>query len=130
MTSLARSNGFTGALFDVSGTVANNSTWVEDIYFSEAGTPTDISGLSWKMTFRSDPRSTSAEFSLTTSDSLSVEDDADGYHRILRINVTAGNLSNYVGDYIADLASQDVDGVVTLWAHGIITFARNPVSFG
>lgn len=130
MTSLARGSGASGALFDLSGSVANNATWLEDIYFSEAGSPMDISGLTWKLTLRCDPRATAADVTLTTSDALSVEDDDDGYHRILRINVTAGNLSVYDGDYIADLASQDVSGVVTLWAHGIISLTRNPVSFG
>lgn len=129
MTSIARNGGASGALFDLSGSVANNATWLEDIYFSEAGVPMDISGLSWKLTLRCDQRDISADISLTTSDSLSIEDDDDGYHRILRINVTAGNLSSYDGDYIADLASQDVSGVVTLWAHGIISLTRNPVAF-
>ena len=129
MTALARTSGATGALFEVSGSVAHNSTWTEDIYFSEAGTPVNLTGLSWKLTLRGDPRSDVADITLTTSDYLSVADDADGYHRILRINVPAGSLSSYTGDYIADIASQDGSGVVTLWAHGIITLTRNPITF-
>lgn len=126
---LARTAGQSGALFEISGEIANNATWYEDIYFSESGAPLNISGLTWKMTFRADPNSDSADLTLSTDDSLSIEDDDDGYHRILRINVTAGNLSSYVGDYICDLAAQDSDDKVTLYAHGIVTFTRNPVAF-
>lgn len=129
MTALARSSGASGALFDVSGTVANNATWSEDIYFFEAGAGMDISGLDWKLTIRSDPNSDAADYTLTIGGGLSIEDDDDSNPTILRINVAAGTLSSYFGDYIADLAAQDTDDKVTLWAHGVITFTRNPVSF-
>ena len=33
------------------------------------------------------------------------------------------------GDYISDLASKDGAGAVMLWAHGIISFRPNPVTF-
>lgn len=119
-----------GALFEISGTVPNNATWSEDIYFSEAGSAMDISGLDFKMTFRCDPNSTAADFTLSIDGGeLSIEEDEDEFERILRINVTAGALSSYVGDYVCDLASQDSDDKVTLWGHGVVTFAPNPVAF-
>lgn len=128
---LARNNSVSGALFEISGSVANNATWQESIYFTEAGSPLDISGLDFKMTFRCNGNSTSADYTLSTDDgTLSIVTDADsGVDRILYINVSAGSLSGLLGDYVCDLASQDVADVVTLWAHGVVTFSPNPVSF-
>jgi hypothetical protein len=130
MTSLARGNGRSGALFDLSGEIANNATWSEDIYFSESGAPSLLTGLSFKMTFRCRDDDTAAYLTLSTdTGALSIQNDDDGYARILRISVTAGDLASYRGDYIADLASKDVANSVTLWANGIVTFTPNPVSF-
>lgn len=130
MTALVRSSGASGALYNVSGTVANNATWAEDIYFRDGGVATVITGLEFKFTFRSDPNSDAADLTLSTSDSLSIVADSNGVNSILRISIAAGDLSGYFGDYVADLASKDVSDVVTLWAHGEVTFTRNPVSFG
>lgn len=120
-----------GALFEISGVVPNQATWQENIYFSEAGVPLDISGLAFKMTFRSDPQDTSADYTLsTTAGTLSIETDADsGVDQILYVNVSAGTLSSLQGDYVCDLASEDSSNVVTLWGHGIVTFTPNPVAF-
>ena len=131
MTRLARCAGDAGALFDLSGTLATNATWQEDIYFTEAGAAFDLTGLDFKMTFRGDPDSTTADIVLSTdAGTLSIEtDDEAGVDRILRINVPSGMLNSYQGDYVADLASQDADGKVVLWAHGIVSFRSNPVAF-
>lgn len=131
MVSLARDSQSSGAMFEVSGVIANNATWSEDIYFTEEGSAMDISELDWKMTFRRDGDCTAAEFTLSTdAATLSIQEDTDaGVDRILRINVAAGTLSAYSGDYVCDLASRDVDDKVTLWAHGVISFRPNPVSF-
>lgn len=130
MVSLAKDSQSSGALFEVNGTIANNATWSEDIYFSEAGAAMDISGLDWKMTFRRDGGSSTAEFTLGIGSGLSIVEDTDaGVDRILRIVVVPGTISSYSGDYICDLASQDVSDVVTLWAHGVISFRPNPVTF-
>lgn len=130
MTSMSRGKGSTGALFDLSGVVANNATWSEDIYFSEDGSAMDISGLDFKLTLRCDPESTTADLTLSTDDgTLSVETDDASVDSILRITVPASSISGYVGDYQADLASQDSLSTVQLWASGTITFRQNPVSF-
>ena len=130
MTSLARSGGDAGALFDLSGTVATNAAWAEDIYFTEAGAPFDISELDWKLTFRRNGENTSADFTLSAAaGTLTVAADDNGHNRILRIGVGAGALSSHEGDFIADLASKDGAGAVLLWAHGIISFRPNPVTF-
>lgn len=119
-----------GALFTLSGAVANNATWDEYIYFMEAGLPSDISGLDWKMTFRRDGRNTSADVTLSTdAGTLIITQDDNGNNSVLQVLVPAGQLTNINGDYIADLASEDVNGKVSLWAHGVVTFAPNPVSF-
>ena len=124
-------NSVSGALFELSGSVANNATWQETVYFMQEGSPMVLTGLSFKMTFRCNGDSTSADYTLSTDDgTLSIVADADsGIANNLYINVAAGSLSGLLGDYIADLASQDVADVVTLWAHGAVTFAPNPVSF-
>lgn len=129
MTALNRSAGQSGALFELNGTIANNATWSEDIYFIEDGAGMVLTGLTFKFTFRSDPNSDAADLTLSTADSLSIVADSNGVYSILRIAVTAGDLSGYLGDYIADIASQDVTDVVTFWAHGTVTFTRNPVTF-
>jgi hypothetical protein len=130
MTSLARNGGDAGALFDLAGTVATNATWSEDIYFTEAGAPLDISGLDWKLTFRRDGEATSADITLSTAaGTLAVAADDNGHQRILRIDVAAGALGACEGEYIADLASRDGAGAVQLWAHGTISFRPNPVTF-
>jgi hypothetical protein len=130
MTSLARDSGDAGALFDLSGTVATNATWAEDIYFTEAGAPFDISELDWKLTFRRDGEATSADITLSTaSGTLAVAADDNGHLRILHIGVAAGALGACEGEYVADLASKDGDGAVLLWAHGTISFRPNPVTF-
>lgn len=115
----------------MSGTVATNATWAEDIYFTEAGAAFDLTDLDFKMTFRCEADNASADFTLSIDDgTLSIVADSDsGIDRVLRITVAAGTLNSYEGDYIADLASQDADGVVTLWAHGIVSFRPNPVTF-
>jgi hypothetical protein len=130
MTSLARSTGEAGALFDLSGTVATNATWSEDIFFSEAGAPFDISGLDWKLTFRRSGENTTADITLSTAaGTLTVVADDNGHQRILRIGASASALNAWEGDYIADLASKDGAGAVMLWAHGTISFRTNPVTF-
>src|SRR5882672_2614782 len=67
MTSLARNGGDAGAPFDLSGTVATNATWAEDIFFTEAGVPFDISELNWKLTFRRSGENTGANITLSTA---------------------------------------------------------------
>ena len=130
MTSLARSGGDGGALFDLSGTVATNATWAEEIYFTEVGAPLDISELDWKLTFRRDGEATSADVTLSSAaGTLAVAADDNGHARILRVNVAAGALSACEGEYVADLASKDGAGAVLLWAHGTISFRPNPVTF-
>ncbi len=127
MTILARSTGDAGALFEVSGTCPTNATWEEDIYFTEAGSPYDISGMDWKLTLRCNPENTSADITLSTdAGTLVITGDDDN---VLRISVDAGTLNSYEGDYIADLASRDVADKVTLWAHGVISLRPNPVVF-
>lgn len=119
-----------GALFDVSGTVANNATWAEDIYFIENGSGMSLTGLSFKMTFRYSGDDDSAALTLSTGGGgLSIVNDGASVSSILRITAPPSTLSGMEGDYICDLASQDQSDVVTLYAHGLVSFRRNPVSF-
>lgn len=119
-----------GALFDVSGTVANNATWAEDIYFIENGSGMSLTGLSFKMTFRCSGDDDSAVLTLSTGGGgLSIVNDDASVASILRITASPSTLSGMEGDYICDLASQDQSDVVTLYAHGLVSFRSNPVSF-
>ena len=131
MASLARTSGASGALFEINGEVANNATWQDVIYFMEAGSPMVLTDLDFKMTLRCSGTDSSADYTLSTDDgTLAVEADPDsGIENNLSINVAAGALSGLCGDYVCDLASQDINGVVTPWAHGIVSFRPNPVSF-
>ena len=128
---LARTSGSSGSLFEVSGEVANNATWQEVIYFMEDGTPMVLTDLSFKMTFRCSGSRDSADYTLSTdAGTLAVDADADsGIENNLYINVPAGSLTALCGDYICDLASRDINGVVTPWANGIVSFRPNPVAF-
>ena len=131
-----------GALTEFVGTVAVNATWAEDIYFSEDGIPTDLTGLSFRMTFRRCDENfqstygwgwsyynTSPDLTLSTDDgTLTITDDDDGNHCVLSITLPAGTMTG-IGDYIADLASKDADDVITPWAHGRVTFRNNPPSW-
>lgn len=128
---LARTSGASGALFEINGEVANNATWQEVIYFMEAGSPMVLTDLDFKMTFRCSAKDSSADYTLSTdAGTLAVKADPDsGIKNNLSINVPAGSLSGLCGDYVCDLASQDVAGVVTAWGHGIVSFRPNPVSF-
>lgn len=131
MSNLAKSSSAGGAYFEISGEVANNSTWQEVIYFMEAGIGMVLTGLSFKMTFRCNGNSDSADYTLSTDDgTLTVQIDADsGVANNLYINVAAGSLTGLNGDYICDLASRHANGTVTPWAHGVVSFRPNPVSF-
>jgi len=131
MSAIGKSNGSGGAYFEVSGEVANNSTWQENIYFMEAGAQMELTGLSFKMTLRCQPSDSTADYTLSTTDgTLSIVEDTDtGVSNILYINVPVGSLTGLCGDYVADLASEDQNGVVSPWAHGVISFRPNPVTF-
>jgi hypothetical protein len=125
---ITRGNGDHGALFDMSGSVPINATWAEDLYFQEDGAAMDLTGLSFKLTLRADPEDESATYTLSTdAGTLAITTDADAVE-ILRIAVTPGTFSE-TGDFVADLASEDGDDVVTHWAHGTISLRKNPVTF-
>jgi len=125
----SRTDGASGALFAVEGAVARNATWADDINFFENGAGLDISLLDWKLQLRADPEQDSADLELTISDGLSIQLDGAGVSSILRINVPASDLAALRGDYTMDLASQDSTDAVIAWAHGILTFTRNPVTW-
>jgi hypothetical protein len=129
MTQLARSDGASGALFDLEGTWPINATISEDIYFLEAGSPMTLTGLDFKLTLRCRAEDDSATYTLSTDDgTLAIAQDSNSNYDILRVTVDPGTFS-IPGDMIADLASKDSSDVVTLWAHGTITLRKNPVSW-
>ena|ERR1051325_2892227 len=127
---ISRGAGQSGAECDLSGVIAINASWNEDIYFFDAdGAAVDISDLDWSFQFRTSPDATSADVTLSTvAGTLTVEDDNGSVSSILRISADPGTFTNYEGDMIADLIAVDADDVVTLYAHGVVTFANNPVA--
>ncbi len=124
--------GDSSALFEIAGTVANNATWDELIYFYENGAGMDISGLSFQLQIRNDSSDTSASVTLSTTDSqLVIAADDGGVSSILRINVPYSTISGLEGDYIADLVSKDTsnDDKLVHWGHGILNFRQSPIAF-
>lgn len=130
MTTLLRSNGASGAETEISGTIAANATWSEDIYFfDQDGAAIDLTDLDFYLQFRCDPGATSADVTLsTTGGELSIEDDDGSVASILRISADAGTFSNYEGDMIVDLVAVDPSDNVTLYGHGIVSIRNNPVA--
>lgn len=131
MSALARTSGASGAYFEMVIEQPNNSTWDEVYYFMEGGAPMVLTGLSFKMTFRASDADTSACYTLSTGDgTLTVAaDPISGIENNLNVNVAKGSLSGLCGDYVCDLASEDANGKVDAWAHGVASFRPLPVSF-
>ncbi len=123
--------GESGALFELSGTVSNNATWDEYIYFLQSGVGMELTGLSFQFQFRRcEERDVSPCLSLTTAaGQLTIVDDDGGNPTVLRINVPYTTISSLCGDYVADLVSKDADDKLTHWGHGTVTFRPNPVAF-
>lgn len=122
--------GDSGALFDMTGAVANNATWDENIYFLENGSGMVLTGLTFRLQFRESSDDTSAVLDLTTTDSeLVITNDDASVASILRINVAYTVISGLSGDYIADLVSKDSNSKITHWASGVITFKQSPIAF-
>lgn len=122
--------GDSGALFTISGTVSNNATWDELIYFYENGAGLDISGLSFQLQIRADALDTSASATLTTAaGDLVITNDDGGNPTILRINVPYTSISALEGDYLMDLVSKDTDDKIVHWGHGLVNFRQSPTAF-
>lgn len=122
--------GESGALFELSGTVSNNATWDEYIYFMQSGVGMQISNLSFQFQFRKCHDATTSDLTLSTSaGQLTIVDDDGGNETVLRINVPYTTISGMCGDYFADLVSKDPDDKLTHWGHGIVTFRPSPVAF-
>lgn len=120
--------GQSGAESEISGVIAINATWSEDIYFFDSdGAAMDISNLDFEFQFRSNETDTGAAVTLSTDDStLTAVADGGSVISILRINVDPGTFTAYVGDMVADLVAIDSTDIVTLYGHGIVTFTNNP----
>ncbi len=119
-----------GALFSLSGSVSNNATWDEYIYFQQSGAGMLLTGLSFQFQFRTDPANTSAILTLSTAGGeLTIVNDDNSVATILRINVPYTTISGLIGDYCADLVSKDADGKLTHWASGVVSFSQSPVAF-
>ncbi len=128
---ITRGAGESGAESEISGTIAINATWSEDIYFFDAdtGAAMDISNLDFEFQFRSSQADTGAAVTLSiTAGTLSLEVDSGSVTSILRITVDPGTFTAYAGDMIADLVAIDATDNVTLYGHGIVTFTNNPVA--
>ncbi len=128
MTALSRGAGQSGAESEISGTIAINATWSEDIYFFDtSGAAMDISNLDWEFQFRSDETDAGAVVTLSTADTtLSIVADSGSVFSILRITADPGTFTAYVGDMVADLVATDASDNVTLYGHGIVNFTNNP----
>jgi hypothetical protein len=124
----ARTAGQSGAEAELSGTIAINATWSEDIYFrTPDGAAMDLTGLDFELQFRTSPDTDTTVKTLSiTGGELSIETDDGAVDSILRISVTAGAFASYPGDLVTDIVAIDGSGAVTLYAHGIVSFVNNP----
>lgn len=119
-----------GALFSLSGSVSNNATWDEYIYFLQSGSGMVLTGISFQLQFRDDPENTSSVLTLSTDGGeLVITNDDNSQPTILRINVPYTTISGLSGDYVADLVGKDGNDKLTHYAHGVVTFRPNPVAF-
>ena len=127
MVSRAASSVTSGARGTVAGIVSNGATWVEDIQIAENGAPiTSADTMTWQFNFRQNDQTLSAALSLSTATgTLTIVQGTT--ETTVQIRVASSLLTNIEGDYIADLASRAVDGTVTHWLHGIVTFIKEPV---
>ena len=125
----SRDDGASGAFFKLRGTLPRNATISEYFYFYENGAYMAVADLDWKMTFRADLEQDNADFTLSTDDATLVTTTDNDGNPVLHMTVAVGTFSNARGDYTTDLASKDSNDTVVLWAHGITSFTRNPVTW-
>lgn len=123
----------------VTGTIAGNASWYEDVEITEDGTAVAGSPTTWewRLTLRKDATDTSSPIlTLTTV-------DAAGPSGIDTLTIVQGTSSTILqirvpftspqgidaGDYFIDIASQDTSARVIAWAHGLVTVTDEPALF-
>lgn len=135
---LQHTAGDSGALFEMSGTISNNATWDEYIYFWEDGAAVDLTGLSFELQFRKCQENTLSSDGSVLSTSLIMSTaggelvltaDANSITSIVRINVPYTTINGLCGDYITDLVAKDANAKLIHYANGVVTFRKNPVAF-
>jgi hypothetical protein len=126
-----------GAWIDILGVVSANADWNEVVVIETGNLSTGFAPSTgftndtWHLTFRKSTcvgagadltlssSSTDAGLTYTESSTLST----------LLISTTLGTLAALNGDYTVDIASKSTGGVLTHWAHGVITVQNDPVSW-
>lgn len=107
------------ARYTLYGQLSQNANWVQSLELPADGNTVSISGQTVSITFRENPDDTSA--ALTVSPSVT---DAD----TISISATATTMSALDQErYYVDLKST-LAGVVTHWAHGVVTVNTDPTS--
>ena len=138
-TVISRGSLQTAARGIISGTIAGNASWYEDVDITEdgtavAGTPT---GWEWRLILRD-----AAIDDATTILTLTTVDNA-GPSGIDTLTISQGSTATTLqirvpytsmqgldpGDYFIDLASKDTSDRVIAWAHGKITITDEPALF-
>lgn len=117
----------TGAKGLITGTISNGATWRESFEISENNAElADADTSVWKLVFK-DCDSGSPVLTLTSGAEITVTQN--GTETIFAINTLGVSLKELVGDYHADFACQAVDGTVTHWGSGIVTFIDENLGF-
>lgn len=123
----------------ISGSIAGNANWHEDLTITEDGTAISGSptGWEWRLVLRDGPTdNSSAVLTLTTIDNagpsgvdtLTISQGASATTVQIRVPYTTIQGID-AGDYYATLGSKDTDSRVIAWAAGIVTITDEPAIF-
>lgn len=120
----------TSAQNTVTGLISNGATWIETILITDqdGAQVTGVDTDTWQFQFRCDPESESADLTLSTTDGTLTITEGDT-QTTLAINCPQSRLSGLEGDYVTDLVSKTVAGIITHRAHGTIVFRNDPIAF-
>lgn len=113
-----------GAWFQITGSVAANASWNDDIQIWQVGQ--DTTDLDFTLTLRCSENASPSVSLTTTAGDMSVVTVSG--REVLRLAAPAGTLEGLSGNYIIDISSTDASSNVILWGHGTINIKNNPAS--
>lgn len=123
---LGRAKPRSGYHYELTGTLSRNADWVQTLELPADDSTISVTAQTVRITFRYLGDDTSAVMTVSTTASQINITDAD----TISINVTNAVMSGLIaGDYVTDLASETAGGVITHWAHGLVTVPESPVAF-
>lgn len=111
---------FGGARFQITGELSRNSVLSQALDFPSDGSSFDLTGLTVKMTFRTEEGS-SPDLTLSTADSTLTVSDAD------TLTILAPDLAALTRQsYVVDITSGTVAASYVHLAHGLVRVSDSP----